>query len=319
MEDDGSLDVQTLQAQIDMSMAFAQEMVSSWVKPSRKIKRSTRDYEAELKEYMRRPLRLGVGAPIPETATSSRDAARLKGQLVGKNNNKRPREEDDASKDKDISDNEGESRGGAIKKVARVDPFTIKSKKNKTTITQGSTSAEPLVIKEPEKVEEPHKVENMLIDKPSTPSTSPKKKKHKKKHSSSLSVFATQLSPSPSSPVSTVVNVDHHGKPNVLPPVVAYYGILSNSVEPNQSSEDVDGLLTPHRESPFQLRRQAQTAALLQHPLLNLTPTNGDDSEDEEHVGELKSNTVEGSHKKRRKRKKRKRKGDTNTLPSAQP
>jgi hypothetical protein len=56
--DEDSIDMETLQAQIDMSMAFAQNLVSSWVKPFRKLpSRSNRDMEAELKEYMRRPPR----------------------------------------------------------------------------------------------------------------------------------------------------------------------------------------------------------------------------------------------------------------------
>lgn len=56
--DEDSIDTAALQAQIDMSMAFAENLVSSWVKPSRKLPaRSSRDMEAELQEYMRRPPR----------------------------------------------------------------------------------------------------------------------------------------------------------------------------------------------------------------------------------------------------------------------
>lgn len=56
--DEDSIDMATLQAQIDISMAFAENLVSSWLKPSRKLPtRSSRDMEAELQEYMRRPPR----------------------------------------------------------------------------------------------------------------------------------------------------------------------------------------------------------------------------------------------------------------------
>jgi hypothetical protein len=51
------IDTEALQAQIDLSMSFAQNLVSSWVKPSRKLSNRNRDVEAELKEYMRRPPR----------------------------------------------------------------------------------------------------------------------------------------------------------------------------------------------------------------------------------------------------------------------
>lgn len=56
MEED--IDNETLQAQIDLSLSFAQNLVASWVKPSNKpSKNSSRALEAELKEYMRRPPR----------------------------------------------------------------------------------------------------------------------------------------------------------------------------------------------------------------------------------------------------------------------
>lgn len=52
------IDNETLQAQIDLSLSFAQNLVSSWVKPALKpTKNSSRALEAELKEYMRRPPR----------------------------------------------------------------------------------------------------------------------------------------------------------------------------------------------------------------------------------------------------------------------
>lgn len=56
--DIGEADTEALQAQIDLSLSFAQDLVSSWVKPSVKLALSRgNDTEQELEEYMRRPPR----------------------------------------------------------------------------------------------------------------------------------------------------------------------------------------------------------------------------------------------------------------------
>lgn len=57
-EPEDVVDLQDLQAQIDLSMSFAQNLVTSWVEPTR-FSRSGRqaDLETEIKEYMRRPAR----------------------------------------------------------------------------------------------------------------------------------------------------------------------------------------------------------------------------------------------------------------------
>lgn len=62
---------------------------------------------------------------------------KLKGKLTGK---KRAREEDDV-KVLDVSDEEGESRAGAIKKKARQDPFAPKSKKAGKASTPAPTNS----------------------------------------------------------------------------------------------------------------------------------------------------------------------------------
>jgi hypothetical protein len=56
--EDNALDAEALQAQIDLSMSFADELVSSWMKGSG-LKHSTgsHKFETELKEQMRRPPR----------------------------------------------------------------------------------------------------------------------------------------------------------------------------------------------------------------------------------------------------------------------
>jgi len=56
--DEDSVDIEALQAQIDLSMSFAQNLVSSWVKPHKLAKSSrNKDLERELSDYMRRPPR----------------------------------------------------------------------------------------------------------------------------------------------------------------------------------------------------------------------------------------------------------------------
>ena len=56
--DEDSIDTEALQAQIDLSMSFAQNLVSSWMAhhklPPSSLKR---DLEKELSDYMKRPPR----------------------------------------------------------------------------------------------------------------------------------------------------------------------------------------------------------------------------------------------------------------------
>lgn len=61
MAEEDDLDTEALQAQIDLSMSFAQNLVASWMKPSTSAstskKSSSQNLEDELKDYMRRPAR----------------------------------------------------------------------------------------------------------------------------------------------------------------------------------------------------------------------------------------------------------------------
>ncbi|KAF9028457.1 hypothetical protein BDZ89DRAFT_1133605 [Hymenopellis radicata] len=136
MAGDEDIDLDSLQAQIDLSMSYTHDLVSSWFTPSTSTSSSStsKRVEKEIFEQMRLPPRLGVGASISESAAgTSREANKLKSRLLGK---KRPRDsEDGASKlPSDNSDDE-ESRAGAIKKKPRTDPFAdggkSKGKKNK--------------------------------------------------------------------------------------------------------------------------------------------------------------------------------------------
>jgi hypothetical protein len=56
--DEDAVDLQDLQAQFDLSMSFAQNLVMSWVKPAHYSQTTRRkDLEDDIKEYMRRPAR----------------------------------------------------------------------------------------------------------------------------------------------------------------------------------------------------------------------------------------------------------------------
>ena len=144
MDEDG-IDAEALQAQIDLSMSFAQNLVSSWIQPHNIPGNSQKkDIEKELSEYMQRPARydypalskfnarhitrLGVGASIPEGYNSAtRETARLKGKLAG---TKHSRDDDDIAHQQP-SDTEGERRAIAIKKKPKYDPFDVEHGKKK--------------------------------------------------------------------------------------------------------------------------------------------------------------------------------------------
>lgn len=136
---DTETNIEALQAQIDLSMAFANDLVSSWMKGTDVSSSSARNVEAELKEYMRRPPRLGVGASVSEASMStSREAARLKNHLSSK---KRPRESDEQKPSTQATmdvDDESESRTSAINKKPRLD-----DQKKKLVIAPPATSITP--------------------------------------------------------------------------------------------------------------------------------------------------------------------------------
>ncbi|KAI0089126.1 hypothetical protein BDY19DRAFT_126103 [Irpex rosettiformis] len=130
---DEGVDLESLQAQIDLSLAQTQNLVASWLKPSKGASSSTSSFrinqELEIQELMKGPARLGVGAPIPAaTGTLGHETMKLKGKLIGK---KRTREAEDVGNKMTVepSDDEEESRAGAIKKKTRVDPFALKGRK----------------------------------------------------------------------------------------------------------------------------------------------------------------------------------------------
>lgn len=70
--------------------------------------------------------RLGVGAPIPESSTTARDAARLK-HFIGKGVKRVP--EDDTTLKTELHHSEDEERrGGTVRKKPKLDPFAVRSK-----------------------------------------------------------------------------------------------------------------------------------------------------------------------------------------------
>ncbi|KAG1892268.1 hypothetical protein F4604DRAFT_1565142 [Suillus subluteus] len=126
---DDDIDTETLQAQINMSMSFAEDLVSSWIKPAHKanLSKSAVDAQKLLDEQLRRPpSRLGVGAPIPESSTTARDAARLKHNLIGKGVKRAP--EDDTTLKTEHHSGDEERRGGTVRKKTKLDPFAVRSK-----------------------------------------------------------------------------------------------------------------------------------------------------------------------------------------------
>lgn len=166
MEADEDIDNDTLQAKVDASLAYVNDMVSSWMKPSKTPSSSRKDVEKEIEELMRRPprlvapflamccdnliatCRLGVGAKPPESNDlSGREALRLKGRLVGK---KRERGEE-AVNNKALSDDEGESRAGAIKKKPKLDSSDGmgKKKKQKTLVSSEAGPSATSLVQEP--------------------------------------------------------------------------------------------------------------------------------------------------------------------------
>lgn len=56
--DEDAIDTEALQAQIDLSMSFAQDLVSSWIAPHKSASSSRKkNLEQELADYMKRPPR----------------------------------------------------------------------------------------------------------------------------------------------------------------------------------------------------------------------------------------------------------------------
>ena len=138
--------------------------------------------------------RLGVGAPIPaSTGSLGHESVKLKNKLTGK---KRSRE-DEGKHDGPVSEDEEESRAGAIKKKTKLDPFAPREKKKKAKAVSApqpdAASVESAPSKSPpsapastqlslESVALPVKASCQVAEVSSlTPAPEKKKKKKKKK------------------------------------------------------------------------------------------------------------------------------------------
>ncbi|CAK5262989.1 unnamed protein product [Mycena citricolor] len=284
---DEDIDNETLQAQIDLSMSFTDNLVASWIKPSAKHgKSSSSTLESELKEYMRRPPRLGVGAPLPELANSSRTADRLKSRLTDKGK-KRAREEEEAEALKeDLED----VRGSSGVKKARIDPFAGNGKKKKkiTAVPQKDETKSAMVLEEKPSVEERREE---ISERAETIMTAKKKKKRKKEEKSN-----------------TEENIALAGVP--VSKLVVPLPIPSTTVAPNRSPAGTDHKTKGPSSSPTIERPSLTAATAPGHPSISITGPilnlNGPPPQSDE--SDVDNRDPAASKKKRRKRNKKKKK-----------
>jgi hypothetical protein len=203
-EPNNDIDTETLQAQIDLSMAYTQNLVASWLPPtSGSLTQSSSraaEAEAELQALLRRPPRcvfyfpklaragrlfelsffsslggrLGVGAPLPETPAVAQ--ARLMQKLEGGKKHSRGMENGATPvrtrEDEKEADSGEESRAGTIRKRTRIDPFELGGKKKKKAVEMGMAK---VVVAE----DAPRLGTMAPVDAMAGPS--PKRKKKKKK------------------------------------------------------------------------------------------------------------------------------------------
>ncbi|EED84464.1 predicted protein [Postia placenta Mad-698-R] len=272
--DEDDIDVETLQAQVDMSMAFTQNLVSSWMTPSKGKLPSSSSHlndEKELEEYMRRPPRLGVGAAVPEsTSMFGRDAARLKNKLTGNNAKKRGRDEDrDVVARVDVFAKEG--KGKKAKKDAFSGPSTSKAQVTSPKASHSNQNVEVAA--------RPHTPDPADGERSPSPASrdqaSPKKKK--KKHR----VIDLTESPAPS--------------PRKTPAEQVADGPSKMSLSANRHEGDVDANRSSSKPDQAKLFKPFGGPPI---PLLNLSGPPANTAED----------ASPASPKKKRRRKKKKKK-----------
>ncbi|KAG6378739.1 hypothetical protein JVT61DRAFT_13012 [Boletus reticuloceps] len=142
------IDVESLQAQVDMSMSFAQNLVTSWIKPTHfaQLRSSGTNATQILEEELRRPprylmifsvhgltkqnlYRLGVGASIPTVPPMSHEVSKLTRRL-GKNRAKHESVVESQPQNPLKSDDE-EHKGRPTKRKTKADPFGHEGRKKK--------------------------------------------------------------------------------------------------------------------------------------------------------------------------------------------
>ncbi len=160
---ENAVDLEALQAQIDLSMALTDQLVSSWLPKSATGKTNEKNgktFDAELQDVLRRPARyveylmhlshykptiffpygrLGVGAPLPESTTgTTKEILRLKSKLSGKSKRKFGDDNENSKADHDLEDDEGRGKGGeSTMKRIRLDPFSTGQGRRKAKINEG--------------------------------------------------------------------------------------------------------------------------------------------------------------------------------------
>ncbi|KAI6163089.1 hypothetical protein EDD17DRAFT_1873224 [Pisolithus thermaeus] len=135
---DDEIDSETLQAQMDLSMSFAHNLVTSWIQTTQLAQPHPGISEAEriLKEELQRPPRLGVGAPVPVASFASRDAAKLRHRLAKTADKALTSSEKPPQSDRE-SDEE-EEKGKPLKRAKRNDPFTMPGLKKRRKVDDSS-------------------------------------------------------------------------------------------------------------------------------------------------------------------------------------
>ncbi|TCD69844.1 hypothetical protein EIP91_005921 [Steccherinum ochraceum] len=308
LSNDDAIDMETLQAQIDLEMAHTKNLVSSWMKPAAgslpsSSKRGDRDKEIEM--LLRRPPRqvmtsLGVGAPVPaSTGTLAVGGAKLKSKLVGK---KRGRDGEDglAESGAKDSEDENESRGRAIKKKAKVDPFegTHGKKKKKRHAEEPKGVDAPAVttvsansVEEDEQEREQATKDTPVIVSPAPSllehALSERKKKKKKKRDHDSDTLPTLSHPSPLKPRDTTPSkfVDTPSSPS---PTVQLDATSQSGAETGPSS--------PRKSDKSPQKSDIPSTPSKVTPLLNLDGPPPDHTED----------PTQSLKKKKKKRKKKK-------------
>ncbi|KAG9317480.1 hypothetical protein JVU11DRAFT_1682 [Chiua virens] len=135
-EDD--VDLESLQAQIDTTMSFAHNLVTSWIKPTHlaQFRSSGADATQILEEDLRRPPRLGVGASIPTTSLMIHEASKLRRKL-GKKGAKNEGVRELQTQDPPKSDEE--HKGRPAKRKVKADPFGPEGGKKKRKADTGAS------------------------------------------------------------------------------------------------------------------------------------------------------------------------------------
>ncbi len=160
---DNAVDLEALQAQIDLSMALTDQLVSSWLPKSATGKTNEKNgktFDAELQDVLRRPARyveylmhlshykptiffpygrLGVGAPLPESTTgTTKEILRLKSKLSGKSKRKFGGDNENSKTDHDLEDDEGRGKRRRVDyETHSLGPFQHRARKEKSENKRG--------------------------------------------------------------------------------------------------------------------------------------------------------------------------------------